>query len=423
VLILFSGFSSTVSNAQDLQTKISINGKLVEFNEKTGYPFVDENNRTLVPFRATLEAFGATVSWNQDTRIAKAEKNDTRVEVPIGQPYIKVEGMKVENDTSGVVKDGKTYVPIRKVMEAYDCKVEWDALTSTVMIQKLGKVNQDLYEAVKSKISYIYDIRLFTLYAFMNYTGYDDENNDDGFSEVRESLRNDLIQMNIQIANKNYYKSKNVEYHFYRMALHQMGNAPDFNYIGNKNSVKNPIRDLNIHLKEFYQKANIEELYEKYRPFYDEELEKYKDDEVIEALAYAVEYLELNVDEISEFYIQVNLLDSYERGSGMGSTDEFIGKGIVTGPSDETNTINIVHEFLHGVINPILDEIGHVDKAEDVIRALSGYFVFDGDEALNYVNRESSKQYKLTRYFFDKFSKEYKDYNGTLEEFVREIIK
>lgn len=548
VLVLFTGFTSTVTNAQSMQTKISINGKLVEFDQQTGYPFVDENNRTLVPFRATLEAFGAAVSWNQDTRTAKSEKSDIRVEVPIGHPYIIVGGMKVDNDTSGVTKDGKTYVPIRKIMEAYDCRVEWDVLTNTVVITKyddnlefvlkmqdtvledvkpikvidgiryipfkplinelslkvseeikgeyikaIGKYSEielrvndrntidytlnvppmiinrqfyvsedflsapelssianaelrlnekdnnifslvtvekpkfedydELYKAISNKISYIYDIRLFTLYAFMNHTGYDDENNKDGFSEVREMVRHDLSEMNLQLLDNNYYRSKNVEYHYYRQALLQMGNAPDFNYIGNKNGIKSPIRDLNVHLKEFYNKANIEKLYEKYRPYYDEDLSKYKDDGVIETLAYTLKYLGLNVDEVPKFYIQVNLLDSYERGSGMGSIDELLGKGITTGPSHDTNTLNIVHEFLHGIINPILDDIGYENKDEDIIRALAGFFVFEGDEALNYVNGESSKKYKMTRYFFDKFSKEYEGYDGTLDEFIRDIIK
>lgn len=432
VLMLITMFSSTITNAQEMQTKISINGNLVEFNEQTGYPFVDENNRTLVPFRATLEAFGATVSWNQDTRMAKSEKNNINVEVPIGQAYILVEGMKVENDTFGVIKSGKTYVPIRKVMEAYDCIVEWDTATKTVNINNLNDIsvakpeykgNKELFTNIKEKIDYIYDIRLFTLYAFMNYTGYDDENNDEGFSQVREMVRKDLDDMNLQISNDNYYKNKNVEYHYYRLALQQMGNAPEFNYIGSKNSVKSSLSDLNIHLKEFYQKANIEELYEKYRPFYEEQLEKYKDIEVVGALADTIEYLDLDVDDVPEFFIQVNLLDAYERGGGLGSTDELLGKGITTGPSDDANTINIVHEFLHGVINPILDDIGQKGKEEDIIRALSGFIVFKDDEALNYVNRESEKKYKMTRYYFDKFSTEYEDYDGTLKEFIRGIIK
>ena len=43
---------------------ILINGKKVNFTSDTGYPFVDKNNRTMVPLRAIGEALGKIVYYN-----------------------------------------------------------------------------------------------------------------------------------------------------------------------------------------------------------------------------------------------------------------------------------------------------------------------------------------------------------------------
>ncbi|NLM05005.1 MAG: hypothetical protein GX214_08300 [Clostridiales bacterium] len=65
IIILLLFFSITPVNvfAVEQNTIISIDGEIVEFNRSTGYPFLDGNSRTQVPFRVTLEKFGANVDW------------------------------------------------------------------------------------------------------------------------------------------------------------------------------------------------------------------------------------------------------------------------------------------------------------------------------------------------------------------------
>lgn len=108
----------------------------VDYDTSYGFPFIDENNRTQVPFRLTLETVGADVSWDNETRTAIATLNDIEVRIPIGESYIVVDNQKVENDTKSLIKDGRTYLPIRKVMESFGYKVGWDGLSQTVLISK-----------------------------------------------------------------------------------------------------------------------------------------------------------------------------------------------------------------------------------------------------------------------------------------------
>lgn len=134
--------TSLSSSFENQQVTIKIDGKSVVFNDQTGYPFIDENKRTQVPFRATLESFGAQVDWDQTIKIAIAVKNGIVVEVPIDSRYIYKNGIEIPNDTKAVIKNGRTYLPIRVVLEAFGSKVGWQAETKTVLIEGQEKKPQ-----------------------------------------------------------------------------------------------------------------------------------------------------------------------------------------------------------------------------------------------------------------------------------------
>lgn len=150
IVLVLSIFIPLDSFAAEAGTQISINGKIVQFNDTTGSPFVDESGRTQVPFRITLETFGAKVDWSNSTRTAIAEKDGIIVEVPIGAKYISKNGNKWENDTVACIKDGKTYLPIRKVMEAFGCHVDWDTTSKTVTIENIKNKDILMYNIPKA---------------------------------------------------------------------------------------------------------------------------------------------------------------------------------------------------------------------------------------------------------------------------------
>ncbi len=129
---------------------ISIDGENVEFNEDLGYPFLDENNRTLVPFRATLEQFGAVVSWDDVNSVAIAEKDRITVSVPIGEKYIIRDGVKEDINAPAQLRDGIVYLPIRAILEAFDAEVGWDALTRTIVVISREVCEEELIAPVLS---------------------------------------------------------------------------------------------------------------------------------------------------------------------------------------------------------------------------------------------------------------------------------
>ena len=63
---------------------VSVNGTPVAFSSATGTPFLDQNGRTQVPLRVTMEALGATVGWDNSTRTATVSKGSVSIRIPIG---------------------------------------------------------------------------------------------------------------------------------------------------------------------------------------------------------------------------------------------------------------------------------------------------------------------------------------------------
>lgn len=113
---------------------VYINNQNIPFSTETGYPFTDNNGRMQVPLRATMEAYGCETSWNEAEKTVTLNKENTTVQVPIGKNYLVINGIQKATDTSALIKDGRTYLPIRSVLEAFGAKVSWDAKKNILSI-------------------------------------------------------------------------------------------------------------------------------------------------------------------------------------------------------------------------------------------------------------------------------------------------
>ena len=125
VMLLFNNAAHAV--------EINVNGQLVVFTEETGFPFIDENGRTLVPLRVTMQTAGAGVQWSEVNQMAGVYKNKINIHIPIGYNHINVDGKMVPNDAAAVIVEGRTYLPIRAVLEALNFNVQWDEASQTVI--------------------------------------------------------------------------------------------------------------------------------------------------------------------------------------------------------------------------------------------------------------------------------------------------
>lgn len=120
--------------------QITVNEKEIPLNNNVGMPFV-EYDRTFVPIRVVSENLGYKVDWNQDKKLVTINGNK-KVELVVGETSAKVQGKKVAIDSTGkvasVLKNNRTYVPLRFVSEQMGAKVDYKQ-TPKMQIIKITK--------------------------------------------------------------------------------------------------------------------------------------------------------------------------------------------------------------------------------------------------------------------------------------------
>ncbi len=92
-----SYYSSKVINLQINNPYIVINGVKEKIDAQGSKPVI-RNNRTLLPVRSLIEALGGTIEWNPETRQVTIELNGNTIILTIGKNIALVNGIKTQID-------------------------------------------------------------------------------------------------------------------------------------------------------------------------------------------------------------------------------------------------------------------------------------------------------------------------------------
>jgi len=97
-------------------------------------PYIDENDRLMVPLRAIVEALGAVVEWNPRDQSITITKQEATLFFKINSPLAVVNGQTKRMDTSPVIRNDRTMIPVRYVGEYLGATVHWDPEARSVDI-------------------------------------------------------------------------------------------------------------------------------------------------------------------------------------------------------------------------------------------------------------------------------------------------
>jgi len=179
LLSLLLGTAPISAFAANQDINVSVNGKNVVWTDAK--PFIDSNNRTLVPLRSVAEAMGLEVTWDAETKTAgfigtknfdKDGKNftakvsvdfiideyggeyDARLyygDIDLGSTLgnDQFAGYIMEMDTSAIIKNNRTFAPIRYLAEYFGYTVEWDGNTKTVILTGGDILTEYFSDAIK----------------------------------------------------------------------------------------------------------------------------------------------------------------------------------------------------------------------------------------------------------------------------------
>lgn len=137
--------------------RVQNNGEFIDFTDSEGNVVEPQiiNDRTMVPFRKIFNALGVTdenISWNGETRIVEAKKDNVviglQIDNPVAKKTVSGDTSEIKLDSAPVIVDGRTLVPVRFIAESMNKKVGWDNLNRTVIIIDSEELMADLEKAI-----------------------------------------------------------------------------------------------------------------------------------------------------------------------------------------------------------------------------------------------------------------------------------
>ena len=125
--------SSNVKAVESLSIKID--DKEINFPDQK--PFIDENNRVMVPVRFVSEELGASVDWQEEDGKIIIQNDYDLIELTLNSSKVIINDEEKQLDTKTILtENNRTMVPVRFVSEIIGRKVEWQEETNTVIIKK-----------------------------------------------------------------------------------------------------------------------------------------------------------------------------------------------------------------------------------------------------------------------------------------------
>lgn len=117
------------------------NGLLLQLNNSyilysyQQMPYIDKNGRTLIPLRMIGDLMGAEVSWDGSKNTATIAFEDVKAVVVIGSKEASVNGKSYMMDTTAVLCNKTTMVPVRFISDVIQVPVEWDKKNNIVTLK------------------------------------------------------------------------------------------------------------------------------------------------------------------------------------------------------------------------------------------------------------------------------------------------
>lgn len=137
VIFCITGISVFAAGTEDMSILLQIDNSNMTVNgvEKA----IDEapvirDGRTLLPVRAVVEEMGGSVEWNSDLKQAILNHGENTIVLTIDSTTALLNNQEQSLDTEPVIINGRTFLPIRFIAESFGYDVEWNETDKTILI-------------------------------------------------------------------------------------------------------------------------------------------------------------------------------------------------------------------------------------------------------------------------------------------------
>ena len=151
-ILVFSAQEKDVVVSLQINNPImKVNGINTEIDKGEGTKPVIINGRTLVPVRAIIEAFDGEVRWNGATRTVTLNMENDTIELEIGDSVAYFNDKAYTLDAPPCIINERTMLPIRFIAENFNIAVAWNNDTKTVFLVR-NFFDEEEYENLMKEV-------------------------------------------------------------------------------------------------------------------------------------------------------------------------------------------------------------------------------------------------------------------------------
>lgn len=104
-----------------------------------------ENDRSYVPVRFISENYDGQVEWVQETQTVNIDFADRKISLTIGVPEIIINGEKEALDVAPIIREGRTFLPLRACTEAIGKEVFYSK--GLILISDIPDILHETWDA------------------------------------------------------------------------------------------------------------------------------------------------------------------------------------------------------------------------------------------------------------------------------------
>jgi hypothetical protein len=307
---------------------------------------------------------------------------------------------------------------------------------------------------VNAEIAFKNDKAFFTLWAYINYTGYDHNNGINNYHPIRKDVRNYLDNKNYVLSDNgtgwsdlSSHGSMEGDYTFTLVQMNgylpYLANGPD--HIWNK-YVHPELENLYLSLNEFYTTFDINQLWLDQQSAYNDLLTEYRDESQF-YIDKTLNHFNITVDNYPDFWIIPNPLSAYWFGLCVSPNDRLsetkpVYLSIGLNPDGSPNIGNIIHEMVHVFEGPAVESYKDLDNLISLMfqnhpdaLSKSGYSSMEkiinesfargitawSQDNVSQADREVSDGFVISRFIYDRVN-DFDDHNTGFEGWVHNIL-
>lgn len=158
ILLLLSAAFIPFGNAAVIpenDVRIFLDGQQVVFPDQQ--PFIDQNNRTMVPARYFAESMGLSVDWDAVQQKVTLSRGSSQhllfdsMTLTIGKADVFISPDRYEKmDTTAILVNDRVMLPLRFISSYLSCPVTWENKSRTVHIFTLGQSEEEQAELIQT---------------------------------------------------------------------------------------------------------------------------------------------------------------------------------------------------------------------------------------------------------------------------------